>query len=458
MKRSRGHSTWLKRGMTMGTAALLGVGLVACGSPGGEKADGGGLGTEENPVTITMIANQSFSQQWQEKLVPEFNKVYPNIKVEIEGVPYEELLTKSMLDLTTAKPEYDVIIADDPWTPQLAQTGALLDLQGDTVAAWTDEDYDWDDFYAAPLASSEWDGVQYGVPLRSNLLARFVNKTLYEEAGLPVPDENQTWEEFLEEGEKLVRDTNADGSPDVWALSTMWVRGTLTPTVWQTILNSNGGALFDDDMNPTFNDELGVEALQMHKDLMQIAPPGAEAHNFDEPLAAFRGGTVANMFQWGSVYYGSAVDPSTTTLTPDQVVVMTMPAGTEGPSSHRGVWSGSINKNSAHAEAAWALLQWMSSKDGEHWSANNLGVFPARQSTLSSTPDSGNEWLVPVFKAIADGFAAAGEQEGWRPRDPQSNAIQEILADVTSQAITGELTAQEALDKGADQVRELLGK
>jgi multiple sugar transport system substrate-binding protein len=211
-------------------------------------------------------------------------------------------------------------------------------------------------------------------------------------------------------------------------------------------------------MNPTFNDELGVEALQMHKDLMQIAPPGAEAHNFDEPLAAFRGGTVANMFQWGSVYYGSAVDPSTTTLTPDQVVVMTMPAGTEGPSSHRGVWSGSINKNSAHAEAAWALLQWMSSKDGEHWSANNLGVFPARQSTLSSTPDSGNEWLVPVFKAIADGFAAAGEQEGWRPRDPQSNAIQEILADVTSQAITGELTAQEALDKGADQVRELLGK
>ena len=100
----------------------------------------------------------------------------------------------------------------------------------------------------------------------------------------------------------------------------------------------------------------------------------------------------------------------------------------------------------------------MSSKDGEHWSANNLGVFPARQSTLSSTPDSGNEWLVPVFKAIADGFAAAGEQEGWRPRDPQSNAIQEILADVTSQAITGELTAQEALDKGADQVRELLGK
>ena len=458
MKHSRSHSAWLKRGTAIGTALLLGVGLVSCSSSAEPEADGGGVGTEDAPVTITMIANQSFSQQWQEKLIPEFNKVYPYINVEIEGVPYEELLTKSMLDLTATKPSYDIIIADDPWTPQLAQTGGLLDLQGDTVAAWTEDDYDWDDFYGAPLASSEWDGTQYGVPLRSNLLARFVNTSLYEAAGLEIPDENQTWEEFLDEGDKLVRDTNGDGTPDVWALSTMWARGTLTPTVWQTILDSNGGSLFDEDMNPTFDDELGAEALQTHIDLMQIAPPGAEAHNFDEPLAAFRGGTVANMFQWGSVYYGSAVDPSTTTLTPDQVVIMTMPAGTEGPSSHRGVWSGSINKNSDNAEAAWALLQWMSSKEGEHWSVNNLGVFPARQSTLSSDPEPGNEWLVPVFEAISAGFAAAEEQEGWRPRDPQSNAIQEILADVTSLAMTGELTSEEALQRGADEVRDLLGK
>lgn len=459
MKHSRtGGASRLRKSAAAGTVAVLVAGLAACSStPAVEEVDGGGLGTAENPVTIRMVANQSFAPQWQEQLVPEFNKAFPYINVEIEGVPYEEILTKSMLDLTAADPAYDIIIADDPWTPQLAQTGGLLDLKSDTVAAWTAEDYDWDDFYAAPLASSEWDGVQYGVPLRSNVLARFVNKSLYEDAGLPVPDENQTWDEFLAEGEQLVRDTNGDGTADVWALSTMWTRGTLTPTVWQTILNANGGALFDDEMNPTFDSDLGAEALQLHKDMLDIAPPGAEAHNFDEPLAAFRGGTVANMFLWGSVYYGTAVDPATTTLTPDQVTVMTMPAGSEGPSSHRGVWSGSINKNSDNAEAAWALLQWMSSKEGEVWSVNTLGVFPARQSTLSSTPEAGNEWLVPVFEAIAANFAAAGELEGWRPRHPQSNAIQEVLADVTSLAMTGELSPEDALARGAEEVRELLG-
>lgn len=460
MTRSNSRNAWLKRSLTMGTVLLLGVSLAACSSKGETAAvvDGGGVGTADDPVTITMIANQSFSQQWQEKLLPEFNKAYPNIKVEIEGVPYDELLTKSMLDLTATAPEYDIVIVDDPWTPQLAEVGGLLDLKSDAVTGWTDEDYDWDDFYAAPLAASEWDGVQYGVPLRSNLLNRFINTSLYEAAGVEVPDESQTWEEFLEEGEKLVRDTNGDGAADVWALSTMWTRGTLTPTVWQTILDSNGGSLFDEDMNPTFDDDLGAEALQMHKDLMQIAPPGAEAHNFDEPLAAFRGGTVANMFLWGSVYYGTAVDPATTTLTPDEVIVTTMPAGTDGPSSHRGIWSGSINKNSEHPEAAWALLQWMSSKEGEHWSVNNLGVFPARKSTVSSTPEAGNEWLVPVFEAIDAGFTAVEKQQGWRPRDPQSNAIQEILADVTSLAMTGELTAEEALDRGAEEVNDLLAK
>lgn len=455
MKGLKNRTAWRTRGTAIGVAvALTGAG-VACGTD--PTNDGGGdAEAADGPVTIRMIANQSFAPQWEENLVPAFNEEYPDINVEIEGVPYEELLTKSMLDLTASSPEYDIIIADDPWTPQLAQTGGLLDLRSDEVAAWTADDYDWDDFYAAPLASSEWEGVQYGVPLRSNLLVRFVNTTLYEEAGLPVPDENQTWEEFLHEGADLVRDTNGDGSPDVWALSTMWTRGVLTPTVWQSVLDSNGGSLFDEEMNPAFDNDLGAAALQLHKDLMEIAPPGAEAHNFDEPLAAFRQGTVANILQWGSVYYDSAVNPETTTLTPDEVKVMTLPAGTEGPSSHRGIWSGSINRNSENAEAAWTLLQWMSSAEGEQWSANSLGVFPARQSTLSSTPEPGNEWLTPVYEAIASGFEAAERLEAWRPRHPQSNAIQDVFADITSLAFTGELTPEEALTRGADEVRDLL--
>jgi ABC-type glycerol-3-phosphate transport system substrate-binding protein len=133
-----------------------------------------------------------------------------------------------------------------------------------------------------------------------------------------------------------------------------------------------------------------------------------------------------------------------------------MPVGTASAGAHRGIWSGSVVKNGEHPRAAWTLLQWMSSKDGEKWASDNLGSFPARKSTLSSTPEQA--WMAPVFQAIATGFEVAEEGQMWRPRSPQSNAIQEVLADQTSAAVNGKVSPAEALKKADEQITKLLKK
>jgi multiple sugar transport system substrate-binding protein len=444
-----------RRAAVVGVIATASMMVAGCASPAGTP-EGGGVGTADKPVSVRMIANEAFANQWQQLMVPEFNKAFPHIKVQIDGVPYAELLAKSMLDQTGAKPTYDVIIADDPWIPQLAQTGALLDLK-EGAAEWTADDYDWDDFHDAPLAAGEWDGVQYGVPVRSNLLLMFTNKTLYEEAGLPAPTSDLTWDEFFEQAPQLVRDTNGDGKADVWATDTYFTRDSLTPTIWQTILDSNGGSLLDDDNMPAFNNADGVKAMQTQVDMLQFAPPGASTHGFNESLEAFRQGKVATMFTWGSVFKGTAVDPNTTTLTPEQVGIQVMPVGDELAGAHRGIWSAAVSAKSPEAEAAWALVQWLSSKEGEIWQSNNLGVFPARKSTLASTPQPGSEWLAPVFEALDEGFAAAGDGEMWRPRHPESDAVQQILASETARATSGETTVKEAIENAARLIEELLG-
>lgn len=413
-----------------------------------------GLGAEGSPVEITMIANEAFANQWQTLMVPEFQKVYPHINVVIDGVPYTELLAKSMLDATGPDPVYDIIIADDPWTPQLAETGVLLDLKSPQVAAWTSPDYDWADFYEAPLAASLWQDVQYGVPLRSNLLLMFVNKAHYEKAGLPVPTPDLTWEQYFEQAPKLVQDLNGDGTIDAWAIDTYFMREPLTPTIWQTILNSNGGSLLDENGMAAFNTEVGVAALEAHKRLLDFAPPGAVSHGFNESLQAFRQGQIATLFTWGSVYRGTAVDPKTTTLTPDIVGLQVLPVGSKTAGAHRGIWSGVINGKSENAEAAWALLQWLSSKEGEIWQANELGVFPARRSTLDSTPK--NDWLAPVFVALKKGYEVVGEGKMWRPRTPKSDAIQQVLADEVARALSGQITAKEALETAAARIDRLM--
>lgn len=417
------------------------------------RAAAQGLGAPGAPVKIRMIANEAFAKQWQTAMVPEFNKKFPNIEVTIDGVPYAELLPKSLLDATGASPTYDIIIADDPWIPQLAEAGVLLDLKKD-AAAWTAPDFDWADFNTAPLAAGEWKGAQYGVPLRSNMLLMFVNKTLYQKAGLPAPTPKLTWEEYLAQAPKLVQDVKGEGKPNAWAIGTYFTRDALTPTIWQTILNSNGGELLDASGKPAFAGEKGVKALQTHIDLMKFAPPGAGSHGFNESLQAFRQGQVATMFMWGSVFKGTAVDKATTTLTPDQVGIQVMPAGSVGPGAHRGIWSGAVSKKSKNPQAAWALLQWLSSKEGEVWHANALGVFPARRSTLATKPES--DWLVPVYAALQQAYDAAGAGKMWRPRHPKSDAMQQILADQTARAMAGQSTPADALKAAAERIERVL--
>lgn len=450
------EESMMKVKATIGRRALLAAGIGIMASSvlvPGVMAQDDLYGTADAPVEVHMIANEAFAGQWQDAMVAEFNKHYPNIKVVIDGVPYAELLAKSMLDATGPEPTYDIIIADDPWIPQLADVGALLDLKKD-AAQWTAADYDWDDFNAAPLAAGEWKGVQYGVPLRSNLLMMFVNKSLYEKAGVPVPTPELTWTDYMAQGEKLVQDTDGDGKVDAWGVDTYFTRDVLTPTIWQTILNSNGGQLLDENNKAAFNNDLGRAALQTHVDLLKFAPPGAVSHGFNESLQAFRQGQVATMFMWGSVFKGTAIDPKATTLTPEQVGIQVMPVGSKSAGAHRGIWSGAISSKSQHPAAAWALLQWLSSKEGEIWHANTLGVFPARKSTLASTPE--NAWLVPVFAALQMGYDMVDEGQMWRPRDPRSDAVQQILADETARAVSGQVDVAGALASAEQKVNEIL--
>jgi multiple sugar transport system substrate-binding protein len=437
---------------TVLAGAVSALAVVSAGSLA--MAQENGLGTADQPVEIHVIANEAFSDSIQSTEVAEFNKQYPNIKVVVDGVPYVELLAKTMLDGTSPTPVYDVLYVDDPWTPQLAEVGALADLKSPEFAAWTAPDFDWDDFNSSPLSASEWKGVQYGVPVRSNMLLMFYNRALFDKAGVPQPTPELTWTTFMKQAPKLVQDTNGDGKVDAWAIDTYFVREPLTPTIWQAILNADGGKLLDADGKPAFNNDVGVAALDLHRKLLDFAPPGALAHGYTESLQAFRQGTVATMFQWGSVYRSSAVDPKTTTLTPEQVGIQVMPAGSAGPGTHRGIWSVAISAKSEKKQAAWAFAQWLASKQGEAFRANKEGVFPARKSTLASKPESA--WLSPVFAALQMAYDISAKGEMWRIRSPKSDAAQQILADEIGRAMAGRSTSAEALQAAADQIEAVL--
>ena len=62
----------------------------------------------------------------------------------------------------------------------------------------SDPEFDSSAYYAPCLQSGSVQGEQYALPQESVPTIMFVNKTLLESRGIPLPDNRWTWEDFYE--------------------------------------------------------------------------------------------------------------------------------------------------------------------------------------------------------------------------------------------------------------------
>lgn len=124
-------------------------------------------------------------------------------------------------------------------------------------------------------------GALYGLPKDVGPFALGYNKTLFEEAGVPLPDKDKpyTWEEFVEVAKRLTRDKDGDGKLDTWAtgFNVVW---SLQAFVW-----SNGGDWINEDRTKvTVDTPEFAEALQLFADLQnvyKVTPSIADAQTLD---------------------------------------------------------------------------------------------------------------------------------------------------------------------------------
>lgn len=122
---------------------------------------------------------------------------------EIESYPsdyYIKLATK-----IAAKSSPDFFWLTQELIPRYAAMNAIADVtehfQGSEIIAA-------DTYYPGVLKSAEYQDSLYGVPWIANPLMVYINKTLFDDAGVDYPDPagDWTWEEFLETAEKLTKD------------------------------------------------------------------------------------------------------------------------------------------------------------------------------------------------------------------------------------------------------------
>lgn len=175
--------------LTAGTA------LVLTGCSGGGGAGGGTEFDPEEQITLEMSwwGDDSRVALFGE-VIERFEAEYDNITVRTTpvGSP-EDLFNRLATDFGAgADTAPDVFALGGAKPQEYGELGALLDLS--TVSDYLDTS-GYPDF---SLTNSIVDDTLYGLPTGGNATAAFVNVDIFEQAGVPVPEEGWSWEDLIE--------------------------------------------------------------------------------------------------------------------------------------------------------------------------------------------------------------------------------------------------------------------
>lgn len=314
-------------------------------------------------------------------------------------------------------------------------------------------------FQQLALQNSTVDGRLVQLPRHSDISNLYYQKSLYEDQAnqdgfmaeygyaLAPPE---TWDQFRDQAMFFADAPNFYGTQYVGKDEAITGR-------FYELLVAEGGALFDDDWNPTFNSEAGVRAVQWFKDLYDArsVPAGVLNYLWDDTGLGFASGTVALNLDWAG--WASFFNDPANSKVANNIGLVRAPKGSSGK---RSGWSGShsfsITETCDNMDAAASFVNFLTSHDRQMVEARK-GLLPTRGSVWDAAQkefaDAGNDFLVLVFSTYAQSMA---EDAFTPPLIPEWIEVSNEIWPRLQSAILGEQTPQEALDEAAEAAREIM--
>ena len=140
------------------------------------------------------------------------------------------------------------------------------------------------DYPALFLDDGIWNGNQYAMPFNKSQMVLYYNVDMFKEAGIEVPER---WEDWKSAAEKLTKDTNGDGEPDVYGI----VFANNISTDIAPWLKQAGGMTMSEETNELYFDTPETaEAIEFLNSLIQskVARTAGEDKYANVPLSQGR--------------------------------------------------------------------------------------------------------------------------------------------------------------------------
>lgn len=287
-------------------------------------------------------------------------------------------------------------------------------------------------------------GLQQSLPFVVSTPLIYVNLDHFKEAGIPITEQPESWEQVRAWAKQLAGKAPNRGGIAFQMDFDTWM--------FQTLLETKGGSYASiADKQIQFNSKQGKDVLQFWLDMIHT----------DKSQPLMNGTQAAKSFQIGDLSMLVATTGNLATLSSNisfNLGIMLLPTW-ENETTHRRLPAGGaglyvLKSNEEKEAAAWDFVKYATSPEGSALVAQKMGYMTVRDSAK-------NDLMASYLKSnpLADAtYKQASDIVPWFnwPGDAGTRANR-VLLDHIQGAFSGEMSGDEALDKAAEEIKQILG-
>ncbi len=343
-------------------------------------------------------------------------------------------------ELLAGAADVDVFAGDVSWPPQFASQGYLADLSGRFTAAERAA------YLPATIDSNVWNGKVYGVPFFTDVGLLYYRKDLLERAGYSAPP--QTWSELQEMASKVMRDQKIKYGFTFTGAN--YEGGTLLGTEF---IKTAGGSVID-GTTVAANSPQAIEGLTIARSMITrgIAPQAVADYQEGDAEAPFIGGYSVFLRNWAYVF-GDINNPKMSKIHPSQVGVTSIPRASTAvpPVNVGGGWNLYIPASSTNQDAAWKLIQFISSAAQQKYTNETIGYLPTRTALYSDPALAKDSPVLAVAKTeIAQTITP--------PKNPYYKDMSAVMAAQFNANLRGAQTPTQTADNVQNALEAIVKK
>ncbi|HCI5721246.1 TPA: extracellular solute-binding protein [Klebsiella variicola subsp. variicola] len=388
--------------------------------------------TQINALFMTQAA---YSENDIRAMTSDFEKQHPDVKVNLEFVPYEALHDKIVAARGAGGNGYDVVLFDAIWPAEFSRFDLLQDVSSRIAADEREK------IFPGAMNTVVYQGKTLGMPWILDTKYLYYNKAMLDKAGIKTPP--ASWQQVMDDA-KVLKDIGIVKYPLVWS----WSQAEALVCDYTTLVSGFGGSFYQNG-KLDFSTPASLKAVTLMKTSLDqgLSNPASREYLEEDVRKAFSNGDAAFALNW-TYMYNMANDPKQSKVAGDVGIVPAPGDTPDKPGAVNGSMGLGIAKASQHPEEAWQYIHYLTSQPvQDKYAKLSLPVWKA--SYQDPAVAKGQESLIAAADKSLNVMLSRPETADY---SRLSNTLQQQLQSVLQGKATPDV-ALKAVDTSAARLR-----